>query len=437
METIGTKLSRLVRSLVELGFTNFHGVLAVAGALGAWTCVVWAGWLVRGVEPPPAVLLALPLLYALTATMMRLERRSLRAPARSGGQRLARAAGRLWVSGSFSAAFAMGALAAIASLWLAGQALLGGLAVEASPAAPAVAGTAGPLLHPLFRWLASAAMVAAGLTIGYGYTIGQRRVIVTHLRLPLRNLPPALHGFRVVHISDIHVGPYLPGAQLAGYVARINALAPDLVCITGDIVDSRVRDLDPALPVLSRIEAVHGVVAILGNHDTNVGADAVAQRIERGTSFHLLRDGRYTVTAPGATLHVIGIEDRGGPVRQCADEADRLRRLVASVPAGEPTILLAHRPNVFEHAVREGVGLMLAGHTHGGQIALRLGRSRTLSVGHLMSRFCRGLFERDGAFLYVTHGLGVVGQPVRLGVHREIVLIELVAETATATAAAA
>jgi len=78
---------------------------------------------------------------------------------------------------------------------------------------------------------------------------------------------------------------------------------------------------------------------------------------------------------------------------------------------------------------------MLAGHTHGGQIALRLGRKRILSFGRLMSRFCRGLYERDGAFLYVTHGLGVVGQPVRLGVQREIVLIELATQKPSAQAA--
>jgi hypothetical protein len=428
---------RLAKSLIELGFVNFRRVLAVASTLGAWTCFAWVGWLVRGVPPPALSLLALPLFYAVTRFMLRLERRPHRVVTDVRTQRLGRAAARLWIGCSFAAAFATGALGTTAALWLAAQELLGGLAVEAGPLAPALRhGTPGTLLDPAFRCLASASMVAAGLAIAYGYTLGQRRVVVTRLRLPLRDLPREFDGLRVVHISDLHVGPYLPAARLADFVARINALEPDLVCITGDIVDNRVRDLDPALPILARLRARLGVVAILGNHDTNVGADAVARRIERGTHFTLLRDARSTIATPAGSLHLIGIEDRGGPIRQSPDEAWRLRRLMADVARGEPTILLAHRPNLFEHAAREGVALTLAGHTHGGQIALRLGRERMLSFGRLMTRFSRGLFERDGAFLYVTHGLGVVGQPVRLGVQREIVLIELAAET-RATAAAA
>ncbi len=427
---------RFARSLLELGFTNFRGVVAVASTLGAWTCLVWIGWLVRGARPPALALLALPLLHAVTMLMLRLERRPHRVVANVRAQRLGRATARLWLGCSFAAAFATGALATTAVLWLAGQELLGGLAVEAGPVAPALRrGSSGALLDPLFRWLASATMIAAGLAIGYGYTFGQRRVVVTRLRLPLRHLPPQLEGLRVVHVSDIHVGPYLPAAQLEGFVARINALEPDLVCITGDIVDNRVRDLDPALPILARLRARLGVVAILGNHDSNVGADAVAWRIERGTAFTLLRDARCTITTPEGPLHIVGIEDRGGAIRQSPDEEQRLRRLLAEVPAGETTILLAHRPNLFERAASAGVALMLAGHTHGGQIALRLGRTRILSFGRLLSRFCRGLFERDGAFLYVTHGLGVVGQPVRLGVQREIVLIELATRRTSSQAA--
>jgi predicted MPP superfamily phosphohydrolase len=427
---------RLLRSLIELGFTNFRSVLAFASTLGAWTCLVWIGWFVRDVRPPAVTLLALPLLHSVTALMLRLERRPQRVVASPWAQRLGRAAARLWLGCSFAAAFATGALATTATLWLTGQELLGGLAVEAGPLAPALRhGASGALLDPLFRWLASATMVAAGLAIGYGYTFGQRRVVVTRLRLPLRGLPAQLDGLRVVHISDIHIGPYLPAAQLESFVARINDLEPDLVCITGDIVDHRVRDLDPALPILARLRARLGVVAILGNHDSNVGADAVAWRIERGTPFTLLRDARCTITTPAGPLHLVGIEDRGGPIRQSPDEAQRLHRLLAEVPPGETTILLAHRPNLFERAAAAGVALMLAGHTHGGQIALRLGRTRMLSFGRLMSRFCRGLFERDGAFLYVTHGLGVVGQPVRLGVQREIVLIELAARQTSSRAA--
>ena len=235
-----------------------------------------------------------------------------------------------------------------------------------------------------------------------------------------------------MHISDIHIGPYLPTAQLADYVARINALEPDLICVTGDIVDHRLRDLDPALPAFSGLRARYGVIAILGNHDHHVGADAVARRLQRGTAFTILRDGRHTVETHAGRLQVLGIEDRGGAIDRCADEEQRLLKLLSETPDRDPVILLAHRPDLFESAAAAGVELTLSGHTHGGQIALRIGRNRMLGFGSLMSRFSQGLFEQDGSFLYVTQGLGVVGQPVRVGALREIVVLDLEAEAETA-----
>lgn len=423
-------LAHLAKTVLEFTFCHFRAVVALASGISLWTCAVWALWLMRGVEPPLAVLLALPLVYAATVSGMRLERRPGTLVARPALRRIVQRAARVWVGCSFAAAFATAALCVTAAVWLAGGLLVGALTVQANPVfPPATAVGHGALIDPLFRALATATMTVAGMAIGYGYTIGQRRVQITRLELPLRDLPPALRGLRVVHVSDIHLGPYLPLVQLAQYVDRINALEPDIVCITGDIVDSRLRDLSPALPVLARIRARHAVIAILGNHDFNIGADAIAARIEHGTSFTLLRDERHTVVRSGGRLHILGIEDRGGAVDRSADEEERLRTLLVGVPTGEPIILLAHRPNIFESAATAGVGLTLSGHTHGGQIALGLGRGRVIGFGSLMSRFTRGLFERGGSYLYVTHGLGVVGQPVRLGSLREIAVLELVPQT--------
>jgi hypothetical protein len=428
-------LAHLAKTILELGFRHFRLVVALASGTSLWACTVWTLWLMRGLEPPVVALLALPLLQVATAAGMRLERSPGRWVRRRALRPIVQRAARIWVGCSFAAAFATAALVLTAAVWVSGGALVGALTVEAGafvPAAP-VAVPFG-VLDPLFRAIATAAMAAAGCAIGYGYTIGQRRVVITRLEVPLRDLPPALRGLRIVHVSDIHVGAYLPLLRLAQYVDRINALDPDIVCITGDIVDNRLRDLSPALPILARLRARHGVLAILGNHDSMVGADAVATGIERATSLRLLRDRRHTLVLPGGRLHVIGIEDRGSAVDRAADEEDRVRELLARTPSGEPVILLAHRPDVFE-AVAADVGLTLSGHTHGGQIALGLGRGRVLGFAKLVSRFTRGLFERDGSYLYVTHGLGVVGQPVRLGSLREIAVLELVPQTSQRSAA--
>jgi predicted MPP superfamily phosphohydrolase len=420
-------LHRLVKALLEFGFTNFRGAVAIASSLGACACVAWGGWALHGTPPPVTLLAAFPLVYATTVVMLRLERRPLRALAGSRLEPIVQRFARAWVGCAFAAAFSTGALVVTALVWLAGQLALGGLAAEAGTASMVRSlGSGLVTLDAPFRALATVAMLTAGLAIGYGYTLGQRRVLETRLRLAIPNLPPDLHGLRLVHISDIHVGPYLPVARLAAFVARINALAPDLICITGDIVDHRLRDLDLALPALAGLRARYGVVAILGNHDFHVGADAIAARLTRGTDFVLLRDGTHVVAPERGGLQIIGIEDRGRAVNRAADEEARLQSLLETVRGDRPVILLAHRPDLFPSAAAAGVGLTLAGHTHGGQIALRFGERHVVGFGRLMSRFCRGLFERDGSFLYVTHGLGVVGQPVRLGVHREIVVVELV-----------
>ena len=142
----------------------------------------------------------------------------------------------------------------------------------------------------------------------------------------------------------------------------------------------------------------------------------------------VLPDGRFTITGPrGGRVHLIGIEDRGGAVVRGAGEEQRLATLLAELPETESVILLAHRPELFGGAAGAGVALTLSGHTHGGQIALRLGGKRILGPGNMMSRFVHGLFERGGAYLYVNRGLGLVGQPVRVGAPREIVLLKLMA----------
>lgn len=419
-------LARVVTSLIEAAFQNFRNVIATASAVSLWFAMLWAFWLGRGLTPPATVLIALPVVLIITASFFGIERRP---PVVFAGSRLyhvVRLGARVWVGGAFAALFATASCLVVALLWTVGQASLDTIAVQAGTMAPTTLELTSRAGDPIFRLLTTVAMAVAALTIGYGYTVGQRRVDLTRLTLPLRLLPTELEGLRIAHISDVHVGPYLGTEQLSQYVDRVNALFPDLIILTGDIVDDRASDLDAALPILARLHAPLGVVAILGNHDHAAGADDVAERLQRGTHFVLLRDSSIPLTGPrGSRVHLIGIEDRGGAIVRGAEEEQHLAGLLAGIPADESVILLAHRPELFESAARAGVALTLSGHTHGGQIALPLGGTRVLSPGNLMSRYVRGLFERAGSYLYVNRGLGLVGQAVRVGASREIALLTL------------
>jgi uncharacterized protein len=205
----------------------------------------------------------------------------------------------------------------------------------------------------------------------------------------------------------------------------VNRLEPDLICVTGDIADSSSVDCDRFFPILAGLRAKHGVCAILGNHDHMAGADRVAAALRRWTEFRVLRDEAVTLSLADAALHVIGLDDRGRDWARGRRSDGRLAALLAAAPAGTPLLLLSHRPDPFLQAAEAGVGLMLSGHTHGGQLAFPWFGGRRRNLAEFITNFDRGLYQLNGSSLYVNSGLGVAGQPIRLFSPREITVIEL------------
>jgi predicted MPP superfamily phosphohydrolase len=229
---------------------------------------------------------------------------------------------------------------------------------------------------------------------------------------------------RIAQISDIHVGQTLSAAQLRRFVARVNATAPDLICITGDIVDSPLADYAGFFPLLAELRARYGVCAILGNHDHYAGADDVVAALRHWTTFRVLRDSAVTIDVEGACVHVIGLDDRGRDWARGLESDDRLAELLEDAPAGATVLLLSHRPDIFRHAAATAVPLTLSGHTHGGQLALPW-RGRRRNLAEFITRFDRGLYRSGDSFLYVNCGLGVTGQRIRLFTPREVTVLEL------------
>jgi predicted MPP superfamily phosphohydrolase len=340
---------------------------------------------------------------------------------------------RVYYALAFTSLFCAGVLLLVGTLWMSAKFFVGAIAAQAWTARAGM--TADLDVDLVFRWLGNAGVAFVALMFGYGYSIGQLRLKVRRLALPVRTASTAVDGLRIAQISDIHIGQNLDRDQLERFVARVNELQADLVCITGDIADSQAADLDGFLPMLAQLRARHGVIAILGNHDHHAGADHVEAALRRLTPFTVLRDDWTSLDINGARLHVVGLDDRGRDWARGVPHVPDLDAMLAAIPRDEPVLLLCHRPDIFPQAAAAGVVLTLSGHTHGGQLAVPWFKGRARNLAEFITAFDRGLFERDGCYLYVNSGLGVTAQRIRLNAPREITLIELQASTADELAA--
>jgi predicted MPP superfamily phosphohydrolase len=402
-----TRFERLV-------FRHFYDGFAVAGALTAWAL---ASWLLAplGFRWPATVHVAVPTLLAL---LNRLACRRLEQESASG--LLTGRGGQVLLATSFTALVGTGVFAGTAAAWVALHLLVGALNVEAG----VVLASAGePFFGSGFRLFATGALGLTAGAIGWGFLAGYRRLVVTSVRVPVAGLPPALAGLRIAHVTDFHLGPLAERGAVREAIERVVALDADLVCVTGDIIDSPATDVDAWVPELAPLRARHGVFVVLGNHDRVVGAERVVDALRRATSWQVLRDELATFERDGGRLHLLGLEDRPE-----GTEAEALPALLAQVPAGEPALLLAHRPTVFPAAAAAAIPLTLTGHTHGGQVVIP--GLPSINMARVMcTNYVAGWFARGRSLMHVNRGLGTSIQRIRLGVPREITVVELATAT--------
>ena len=396
-------------SAARLFYRHFFRLLLVAASAAQWTVVVWVLHVGFASSLPWwGHVAAIGALYAGNRTLTR-------SRARRGGRLF-----RVYTATALVAIFCSAFLLATAIVFTVAHGVLGALSAQALSEVGQA--TLGADLIDAFHWVASLGMVAIALTMGYGYTFGQRELRVTRVPVPIPGLARPL---RVAQISDIHVGQNLSVAQLESFVERVNAAAPDLICITGDIADSPLADYATFFPILGRLRARTAVCAILGNHDHAAGAEDVVAALRRFTSFHVLRDGALSLDVAGAGLHLIGLDDRGRDWARGVQSDARLAELLEAAPRDVPVLLLAHRPDIFRQAATAGVPLTLSGHTHGGQLAIPWIGGRRRNLAEFVTPFDRGLYRFANSTLYVNAGLGVTGQRIRLFTPREITLLEL------------
>ncbi|HEX7889114.1 MAG TPA: metallophosphoesterase [Ramlibacter sp.] len=259
------------------------------------------------------------------------------------------------------------------------------------------------------------AIAAAALSFALtaiGFFNARRTARVNTVRIALPDLPAALAGFRIVQISDIHVGPTIKQDYLQAIVDRVNALQPDVVAVTGDLVDGSVAELAPHVAPLGQLRARHGVFFVTGNHEYYSGVHGWVLELQR-LGLRVLHNEHVVLQHGDARLVLAGVPDYSGHHFDPAHRSDPAQAL-AGAPAGVPRVLLAHQPRTAAAAAEAGFDLQLSGHTHGGQFF-----PWSFFVP-LQQPFTAGLHKLGRLQIYVSRGTGYWGPPKRLGAPSEI-----------------
>jgi predicted MPP superfamily phosphohydrolase len=237
----------------------------------------------------------------------------------------------------------------------------------------------------------------------YALWIERRRVQVRELEVTIEGLPGAFDGYRIVQLTDLHIGSFDRLSRGLAWAKLANATQPDLALCTGDLVTSGPFYYEDAAKVL-------------GNHDQWEPERLV--RLLEAEGVRVLRNQWVTVERDGAAIVVAGLDDHRFTQR------DDLGLALRGRPEGVTTILLSHYPTFFNAAAERGVDLVLSGHTHNGQVGLPFVGDRW-NFARLTGQATRGLFTKNKTKLYVSAGLGTSGPPLRLGALPEIAVLTL------------
>lgn len=262
-------------------------------------------------------------------------------------------------------------------------------------------------------WLI-AGVAAGGTAVDAAYE--KHWVEVTHPRIAIPGLPPAFEGFRLCQLTDIHHGPYLSLDRVRELVALALRQQPDAYVITGDLPHREDKYVEPVWREMAALRAPMGTWCVMGNHD-HWHALETGRRVARECGIVELRNRGVPLQRSGARIWLAGVGDLW------EDEQD-LPAALRGVPAGESVILLTHNPDYADEVTDPRVKLMLAGHSHGGQVSLPLTGPVALPCKR---KYARGLVATGTSQIYICRGLGMATVPFRLGSRPELAVIELTA----------
>jgi predicted MPP superfamily phosphohydrolase len=278
-----------------------------------------------------------------------------------------------------------------------------------------------PLGWPLARIVTASALAVPALTALLtliGYANARRVARVRDVEIPIASLPPALAGFTIAQITDVHVGPTIERDHVDAVVDAVNALDADLVAITGDLVDGSVPELSHHTAPLGRIVARHGVYFVTGNHEYYSGVQPWIAELRR-LGIRVLLNEHVVVEHEGERVVVAGVTDVSAHHFVPAHRSDP-QKAIAGAPADAVKLLLAHQPRSAPAASSAGFDLQLSGHTHGGQFL-----PWNFFV-RFQQPFTAGLARLGRLWVYTSRGTGYWGPPKRLGAPSEITRLRLV-----------
>ncbi|MBI3398199.1 MAG: metallophosphoesterase [Deltaproteobacteria bacterium] len=267
------------------------------------------------------------------------------------------------------------------------------------------------------QFLKGAMTVGAIALITDGIFYEPRHVVIERRTIAINNLPDAFEGFRMCQITDVHHGPFVGLGFIEGIVDKANSLNHDLMVLIGDYVFGSRKYIEPAISVLGRLKSPHGVLAVLGNHDHYEGAELTKDVFSK-YNIPVITNSHRLVEIKNKAVCIAGVGD-------FYEDMQDLRAALKGVPDDIPRILLSHNPDYAEVMPKtERVDLVLAGHTHGGQIRLPFSIA-PVNMSNYGQRYTGGLVKLTHTQVYVSRGIGMVGFPVRFNCPPEITMITL------------
>jgi predicted MPP superfamily phosphohydrolase len=262
--------------------------------------------------------------------------------------------------------------------------------------------------------------ISMSAALGFGYTrYGEPTwLAVEHIDVPIDNLPPALEGLTIAHMSDIHLSPDVQPEHVAQAVALANAQKPDLVALTGDLVTYGRQYIEPVAELVSDLRAPLGVFAVLGNHDYWAGAPRAIMAAFGRHHIRTFRNESQRISVGAESFWLVGVDD-------VWEERNNLPQAFHDVPAASTKIALVHEPDIADELARYGVALQLSGHSHGGQVRLpfvgapilpRLGRRYPIGLQRVPD---------SATQVYTTRGVGLVTPAYRFNCRPDVTVLRL------------
>jgi predicted MPP superfamily phosphohydrolase len=276
---------------------------------------------------------------------------------------------------------------------------------------------------PRRDFLKAVAVLSAGAALGFDGVCEVNELKVESREIYLRRLPPALDGFRLVQLSDIHFSELMTKEHLQRIVAAVNAQTADLVALTGDYVtmtfhanrERRAHDAWPCAQVLRQVKARLGQVAVLGNHDLDANPEVVTEALA-ANQIQVLRNRSIPIESGGARFWLAGMDN----VLEGKPDPDAM---LHKIPTGERVVLAVHEPDCADQMRKYPIDLQLSGHSHGGQIRLPMIGPLYLPEG--ARKYPMGYYRLGSLQLYTNRGVGVIHVPVRFLCPPELTVLTL------------